>query len=285
MRRTTIISEIGLCHDGSIKIAKRLIDVSAAAGCDFVKFQTRTPEEDVPKDQWHVQRVPPWGGPAIDYIDYKRKIEFTAEQYQEIDEHCKDREIQWSSSAWGVTALKFLSQFDLPWIKVPSAKLTSDDLVQACCQWAKERDKKVILSLGMSTVDEIEHAVGVCQRVIDVPSQLILLNCNSSYPAKVDELNLSAINYLKKYNCEIGWSGHEEQLGTSVAAIYLGYSLVERHITYDRTLTYGDHKSAVSMHGMFKLVSGIRELEKAYGDGIPKVYDSELPSRKKLRGV
>ena len=177
---------------------------------------------------------------------------------------------------WGFDSLNFLMQYDIPWIKIPSAMLTNDELLLAC----KKTGKKIIMSTGMSTESEIDHAVKLLQG-----SEISLLHCNSTYPAPIEELNLSAVRTLKKkYDCEVGYSGHEFRLGTSVAAIYLGATVIERHITLDRSMWGSDHLASVEPQGLIKLVSGIRELEKAYGDGKICVTDSELPVRKKLRG-
>jgi N-acetylneuraminate synthase len=210
-------------------------------------------------------------------LEYKHKIEFGKEEYDVIDSYCKEKGIAWSASPWDLDSLNFLNQYDIPFIKIPSAMLTNDELIEATVNTGK----KVILSVGMSTEEEISHAVNILQKSND----FALLHCNSTYPAPINELNLSAIQTLKeKYNCEVGYSGHEFRLGTTVASIYLGATIIERHITLDRTMWGTDHMSSVEPQGLIKLVKGIRELEEAYGDGVVRVTDSQIPVRNKLRG-
>ena len=278
MKRTYIIGEIGINHQGDINIAKRLIDIAAASGCDAVKFQKRNPDICVPEEQKSKPRK--WQGQDMTYLEYKYKIEFGKKEYDEIDRYCKQQGIAWSASPWDLDSLDFLMQYDLPFIKLPSAMLTNDKLLEAC----KKTNKKTIISTGMSTLEEIKHAVNILDGH-ERKHLYAILHCNSTYPAPLDELNLSAIQTLKtKFQCEVGYSGHEFRLGTSVAAVYLGASIIERHITLDRTMEGSDHLSSVEPQGLFKLVSGIRELERAYGDGIIQVTESEIPVRKKLRG-
>ncbi len=283
--RTYFIAEIGINHNGDMDIAKRLIDIASAAGCDSVKFQKRNPDVCVPEDEKSKIRETPWG--KMTYLDYKYKVEFGKEEYDEIDVYCKERKIDWSASPWDLDSLEFLMQYDIPYIKIPSAMLTNDELLIA----ARDTDKKVILSTGMSTRDEIDHAVVLLKSKIVVEpyyeraGNFVLLHCNSTYPAPIDELNLSAIKTLKeRYNCEVGYSGHEFRLSTSVAATYLGASVIERHITLDRSMWGSDQLSSVEPQGLFKLMSGIRELEQARGDGEIKVTESEKKVRKHLRG-
>jgi len=283
--RTYFIAEIGINHNGDMDIAKRLIDIASAAGCDSVKFQKRNPDVCVPEDEKSKIRETPWG--KMTYLDYKYKVEFGKEEYDEIDVYCKERKIDWSASPWDLDSLEFLMQYDIPYIKIPSAMLTNDELLIA----VRDTDKKVILSTGMSTRDEIDHAVVLLKSKIVVEpyyeraGNFVLLHCNSTYPAPIDELNLSAIKTLKeRYNCEVGYSGHEFRLSTSVAATYLGASVIERHITLDRSMWGSDQLSSVEPQGLFKLMSGIRELEQARGDGEIKVTESEKKVRKHLRG-
>ena len=257
-------------------VAKKLIDISAAAGCDAVKFQKRNPDVCVPEHQKSVMRDTPWG--KMTYLDYKYKVEFGKEEYDEIDKYCKQQNISWSASPWDLDSLEFLNQYDIPFIKLPSAMITNIELLKASCKTGK----KVIISTGMSSIDEVNDA----QRILSREAKdFAILHCNSTYPAPIEELNLSCIKTLKdKYKCEVGYSGHEFRLGTSVAAVYLGASIIERHVTLDRTMWGSDHMSSVEPQGLFKLVSGIRELEKSYGNGKIEVTESEKPVRKKLRG-
>lgn len=275
MDRTYIIAEIGINHNGDINIAKKLIDIASVAGCDAVKFQKRNPDVCVPEHQKNVIRQTPWG--EMTYLEYKHKIEFGKEQYDEIDSYCNEKGIAWSASPWDLDSLDFLNGYDIPFIKIPSAMLTNDELLKE----SVKTGKKIILSVGMSTEKEIDRAVSIIKNAKD----FALLHCNSTYPAPIEELNLSAIQTLKqKYGCEVGYSGHEFRLGTSVASIYLGASIIERHITLDRTMWGTDHMSSVEPQGLIKLVKGIRELEEAFGDGVIRITDSQVPVRNKLRG-
>lgn len=281
MKKTYIIAEIGINHNGDLGIAKKLIDIAAAAGCDAVKFQKRDPDACVPEHQKNAVKDTPWG--SMTYLEYKHRTEFGEIEYDEIDRYCKERKIRWSASPWDLGSLDFLLKYDVPFIKIPSAMLTNKALLEGCLS----SGKKVILSTGMSTEDEISEAVSFLEERITIKSKssYAILHCNSTYPAPLEEINLSCIKTLKeRFNCEVGYSGHEFRLGTSVAAIFLGASIIERHITLDRTMWGSDHLSSIEPQGLFKLVSGIRELEKAYGDGVLKVSESEKDVRKKLRG-
>ena len=251
--RTYIIAEIGINHNGDINIAKQLIDIAAFAGCDAVKFQKRNPDVCVPEHQKDVMR-------------------------DEIDEYCRSKHIAWSASPWDLDSLGFLMNYDIPFIKIPSAMITNEQLMKA----SSKTGKKLIFSTGMSTMEEIEQAVSW---VKETSTDFSLLHCNSTYPAPLEDLNLACIPKLKKkFNCEVGYSGHEFRIGTTVAAIYLGATILERHITLDRQMWGSDHLGSVEPQGLLKLVKGVRELETAYGDGIKKVTEGELPIRKKLRG-
>lgn len=276
MKKTYIIAEIGINHNGDLDIAKRLIDIASLSGCDAVKFQKRNPDICVPEHQKNIMRDTPWG--TMTYLEYKYKVEFEKTEYDEIDRYCKEKGIAWSASPWDLDSLKFLTQYDLPFIKLPSAMLTNYELVEACAK----SGKRVILSTGMSTEEEIDVAVDVIKRFT---SDFAILHCNSTYPAPLNELNLYTIKTLKdKYNCEVGYSGHEFRIGTTVASVYLGATIIERHITLDRTMWGTDHLSSVEPQGLIKLVKGIRELEEAFGDGIIQVTESEKIIRNKLRG-
>ena len=276
MKKTYIIAEIGINHNGDLNIAKRLIDIASAAGCDAVKFQKRNPDVCVPEHQKSVMRDTPWG--KMTYLDYKYKVEFGKKEYDEIDRYCKQQNIAWSASPWDLDSLEFLNQYNIPFIKIPSAMITNTELLEASCK----TDKKIIISTGMSSIQEVNNA----QRILSLfAKDYAILHCNSTYPAPIEELNLSCVKTLKdRYKCEVGYSGHEFRLGTSVAAVYLGASIIERHVTLDRTMWGSDHMSSVEPQGLFKLVSGIRELEKAFGNGKIEVTESEKPVRKKLRG-
>jgi len=280
---TYIIAEIGINHNGDLSVAKKLIDIAAAAGCNAVKFQKRNPDKSIPEHQKNIIRDTPWG--KMPYLKYKNKIEFGKKEYDFIDSYCKQSGITWSASPWDYDSVEFLKQYNLPFIKIPSAMLTNYEILISCMK----SNMKVILSTGMSTEEEIDSAVNVLRKAKDLfknGHQIGILHCNSSYPTPVRDLNLSAINTLaEKYtDCEIGYSGHELLLGTTVAAIYLGATIIERHVTLDRTSWGSDHSCSVTPHGLFKLVSGIRELEEAYGDGKIVVTEAEEEIKKKLRG-
>ena len=275
-----------------IGIAKKLIDIAVMSGCDAVKFQKRNPDVCVPEHQKNIVRDTPWG--KMSYLDYKHKIEFGKEEYDKINHYCKERNIVWSASPWDLDSLDFLTQYNLPFIKIPSAMITNEDLMFA----AKRTGKKVIISTGMSTFAEVERAITILKLPGNTSETLrpyhlneksvdnfAVLHCNSTYPAPINELNLSAIITLKdRFKCEVGYSGHEMTLGTTVSSVLLGATIIERHITLDRNMEGSDHSGSVTPHGLFKLVSGIRELEQAYGDGKITVTESEKPVRKKLRG-
>ena len=276
MSKTYIIAEIGINHNGDLEIAKRLIDIAITAGCDSVKFQKRTPDICVPEHQKNVMRDTPWG--EMRYIDYKHRVEFEKEEYDVIDAYCRGRGISWSASPWDLQSLRFLDQYDIPYIKIPSAMLTNHELLKASALTGK----KIILSTGMSTLGEVEEAVNILR---EHASDFAILHCNSTYPAPLEELNLKCIQTLREYfDCEVGYSGHEFRLGTSVSAIYLGASIIERHITLDRTMWGTDQLSSLEPQGLIKLVRGIRELESALGDGIKRVTEAEQEIKKKLRG-
>ncbi len=271
-----VIAEIGINHNGSIQLAKKLIDGAILAGCDAVKFQKRTPELCVPKDQWHLERETPWG--RITYIEYRHKVEFSKEEYTEIDRHCKERGIMWFASCWDEVAVDFIEQFDPPCYKIASASLTDADLLRK----VRQTGKPIILSTGMSTMEEIEAAVELLGT-----DNLLIAHATSTYPCPPEELNLRMIHTLKaKYPmCPIGYSGHETGLAPTWAAVALGATFVERHITLDRAMWGTDQAASVEIQGMMRLVSNIRDIEKSLGDGIKRVYESELAPRKKLRRV
>ena len=277
---TYIIAEIGINHNGDLGVAKKLIDVASLSGCNAVKFQKRNPDVCVPEHQKSVMRETPWG--TMTYLDYKYRVEFEKEEYDEIDRYCKDKGIEWSASPWDIDSLNFLTNYDIPFIKIPSAMITNEELMKATAEWSAKNKKELIVSTGMSTLKEVDTAVSWMK---EAGTDFALLHCNSSYPAPVDELNLSCIKTLKqRYNCKVGYSGHEFRLGTSVATVMLGAEIIERHITLDRTMWGTDQLSSVEPQGLIKLVRGVRELEQALGDGQIGVTETELPFRKKLRG-
>lgn len=270
---TYIIAEIGINHNGSVEIAKELIKAASDAGVDAVKFQKRTPELSVPEHQKSLMRDTPWG--YISYLEYRYKVEFGQDEYQEIDDYCKALGIDWLASAWDTQSLAFIEAFDPPAHKIPSALLTDHELLRAI----KATGKPAILSTGMSTMEEIHKAV----KILDADN-LLICHTTSSYPCPPDELNLRMIQTLMdNFDCPIGYSGHEVGLVTSVIAVGLGACLVERHVTLDRAMWGSDQAASVEPQGVRTLVKYIRVTEKALGDGQKKVYDSEQSTLKKLR--
>ncbi|HEY4240294.1 MAG TPA: N-acetylneuraminate synthase family protein [Kofleriaceae bacterium] len=275
-RPVYVIAELGINHNGSVEVAKRMIDGAVLAGCDAVKLQKRTPELCVPKDQWLLERDTPWG--RMTYIDYRHKIEFGVRELSEIDRYCRDRGIQWFASCWDEAAIEVMEDFDPPCYKAASASLTDHALLRAM----KATGRPLMISTGMSTMEEIEAAVTVCGR-----DSLLVAHSTSSYPCPVDAINLNMIGTLRrKYDdLPIGYSGHEVGLSPTWAAVAMGASFVERHLTLDRAMWGTDQAASVEVTGFMRLVTNIRDIEKAFGDGVKRVHESELASRKKLRRV
>lgn len=271
-----IIAEIGINHNGSLDIAKKLIEGAAAAGCDAVKFQKRTPELCVPKDQWNIERDTPWG--RMTYIDYRYKVEFGEDEYSDIDNFCKENKIHWFASPWDEEAVDFLEKFEPVIYKLASASLTDDELLNKI----KKTGRPIMLSTGMSSMQQVDDAV----KLVGL-NNLMLAQSTSTYPCKLEELNLRVIQtYKQKYpSVPIGYSGHETGLAPSFAAVALGATFVERHITLDRAMWGSDQAASVEVGGFSRLVSNIRDIEKSLGDGIKKVYDSEQNSISKLRRI
>lgn len=271
-----IIGEIGINHNGNLEIAKKMIEGAKQAGCNAVKFQKRTPELCVPKDQWNLERDTPWG--RISYLEYRHKVEFGQKEYEEIDRYCKELGIIWFASCWDEPSVDFIEQFNPPLYKTPSASLTDFELLKK----HKALNKPIMMSTGMSTMEQIEAAVNFFGT-----DNLLLAHATSSYPCKNEELNLRMIETLrKKYpTIPIGYSGHEVGLAPTWAAVALGACFVERHITLDRAMWGTDQAASVEMGGLQRLVSNIRDIEIALGDGIKKVYESERSQIQKLRRV
>ncbi len=269
-----IIGEIGINHIGDLEIAKKLIDVAANAGCDAVKFQKRTPELCVPEDQKSKKLETPWG--YITYLEYKHNVEFGEEEFKEIDKHCKQAGILWTSSCWDIPSVEFMEKFDPAFYKIPSAKAVEMELLEA----HKKTGRPLLVSTGMSDMDELDKTAEALEG-----SDWMFLHCTSTYPAITDEINLNVMSSLReRYKREVGYSGHEVGLQISIAASALGACVIERHITLDRTMWGSDQSASIEPHGLSRLVRDIRVIEAAMGDGIKKVYDSELPIRRKLRG-
>jgi N-acetylneuraminate synthase len=274
-RPTYLVAEIGINHNGSVDIAKSLIDVAAKHGIDAVKFQKRTPELCVPPDQQKHMRETPWG--YITYLDYRYKVEFGQNEYSEINRYCKQEGIPWFASVWDEPSVDFLEQFTPICYKIPSASLTDHSLLRH----VRKTGRPMIISTGMSTMQQIQEAVKVIGE-----ENLVIAHATSTYPCDPEELNLKMIGTLQEnFPCPIGYSGHEVGLIPSVVAVSLGACMVERHITLDRAMWGGDQAASVEPGGVDRLVKYIRVTEEALGDGVKKVYASEMPSLRKLRRV
>ena len=272
---TYIVSEIGINHNGNLEDAKRLIDASMLAGVDAVKFQKRTPELCVPPEQRDKMRETPWG--YISYLDYRYKVEFGEQEYAAIDAYCAERNLQWFVSVWDEPSVDFMEPFDPVCYKVPSASLTDHDLLRR----VRATGKPILISTGMSTMEQIEAAVEVLGT-----DDLLINHATSTYPCDPEELNLAAINTLReKFQCPIGYSGHEVGLIPTVVAVALGACSVERHVTLDRANWGSDQAASVEPGGFQRLVKYIRVTETALGDGVKRVYESEQKSLAKLRRV
>lgn len=268
-----IVAEIGLNHNGDVEIAKRLIDVAKLSGCDAVKFQKRTPELAVPPEMRNVVRETPWG--TMTYMDYRYRVEFGVDEYRQIDAYCRERDIAWFASPWDEPSVDFLEQFDVPCHKIPSAALTDGELLRH----AAKSGRPVILSTGMSTMEQIGTAVSQLDR-----DKLVLLHTTSTYPCDPKELNLRAIGTLREaFDVPVGYSGHEVGLQTTLAAVVLGACFIERHITLDRAMWGSDQAASVEPSGFMRLVRDIRTIETAMGDGVKRVFASEEPILKRLR--
>lgn len=272
---TYIVAEIGINHNGDLEAARRLIDAAVHAGVDAVKLQKRTPELCVPPEQQTQMRETPWG--YITYLEYRQRVEFGQEAYTAIDIHCREKEVDWFVSVWDEPSVDFMEAFEPPCYKIPSAALTDEALLRVL----RKTGRPLILSTGMSTMEQIERAVAVLDR-----ERLILMHATSSYPCEPEELNLRAIESLRrKFDVPVGYSGHEVGLVPSAVAVALGACLVERHITLDRALWGSDQAASVEPGGFERLVKYIRVTEIALGDGVKRVYDSEVASLRKLRRV
>jgi N-acetylneuraminate synthase len=271
-----VIAEIGINHNGSLETARKLIDGACLAGADAVKFQKRTPELCVPREQWNLERDTPWG--RMTYLDYRHRVEFGEREFAAIDRHCKDRGMLWFVSCWDEGAVDFMERFDPPCYKAASASLTDHALLRKM----KGTGRPLILSTGMSTLEEIEDGIEAVGR-----DRLLIAHSTSTYPCPVGELNLRMISTLKRLypDCPIGYSGHETGLSPTWAAVTLGATFVERHVTLDRAMWGSDQAASVEIGGLLRLVSNIRDIERALGDGVKRVYAGELPQIQKLRRV
>ena len=269
-----IIAEIGINHNGSVKLAKKMIDIAVTTGCDAVKFQKRTVDVVYTKEELAKERKSVFGNTNG---DLKRGLEFGEAEYKEIDEYCKRKGILWFASCWDEGSVDFIEKFNPPCYKIASASLTDDNLLK----YTKAKGKPILLSTGMSSMEEIRHAVEILGE-----DNLIIFHCTSTYPSNAEEMNLRVIETFKKeFNCPIGYSGHERGVTPSVLAVALGACAVERHITVDRTNWGSDQAASLEMAGLYHMVRDIRQVPVLLGDGKKVVYESELPIIKKLRRV
>ena len=269
-----IIAEIGINHNGSIALAKQMIDIAVTTGCDAVKFQKRTVDVVYTKEELAKERKSVFGNTNG---DLKRGLEFSEEQYEEINEYCKQKGILWFASCWDEQSVDFIDEFNPPCYKIASASITDDNLLR----YTKSKGKPILMSTGMSTMEEIRHAVSVIGE-----DNLVLMHCTSTYPTDANEANLLVIKTLKKeFSCPIGYSGHERGLTPSILAVAVGACAVERHITVDRTNWGSDQAASLEMAGLYHMVRDIRQTPELLGDGVKVVYNSEKPIIEKLRRV
>ncbi|HEY7306759.1 MAG TPA: N-acetylneuraminate synthase family protein [Bryobacteraceae bacterium] len=269
-----VVAEIGINHNGDLDLAKRLISVAVAAGCDAVKFQKRTIDIVYTPEELDKPRESPFG---TKNGDLKRGLEFGQEEYDDIDAYCKAVKIPWFASCWDEDSVDFINQFEVPCFKIASASLTDDRLLR----YTRATGKPIILSTGMSTLEEIDHAIHVLGK-----ENLVILHACSTYPANYDELNLRAIPALRqRYNVPTGYSGHETGIPSTVAAVVLGACCVERHITMDRAMWGSDQAASLEPNGITRVVRDIRLIEQSMGDGVKRVLEREYPIIKKLRRV
>ena len=267
-----IIAEIGINHNGDINLAKKLIDIAVTAGCDAVKFQKRTIDVVYSPEELAKERPSVFGNTNG---DLKRGLEFGFSEYSQIDKYCKQRKILWFASCWDEEAVDFIDKFNPSCYKISSASLTDDNLLRH----TKSKGKPILLSTGMSTMEQVDHAVEILGT-----DNLLIFHCTSTYPSENKEINLKVIEtFRNKFDCPIGFSGHERGVTPSVIAAALGANSVERHITADRTLWGSDHAASLEPNGLFRMVRDIRQIPILFGDGVKKIYETELPIIKKLR--
>lgn len=270
-----VIGEIGINHNGDLDIARKLIDVAAESGCQAVKFQKRTPEICVPPDQRDQLRQTPWG--EMTYLEYRRRVELGFDEYQHIAKHCDERGLAWFASPWDVPSVDFLEDLDVVAHKVASATVTDLDLLRRL----RNTGKPIILSTGMSTIEQIDCAVETLGT-----DRLVILHCTSTYPLPPSEANLLTIHTLRqRYGVPVGYSGHERGLQISIAAVALGAVMVERHITLDRTMWGSDQAASLEPTGIEHLVRDIRIVDEAMGDGVKRVFPGEFKPLSRLRRV
>ena len=269
-----VIAEIGINHNGSIEIAKKLIDVAIEAGCEAVKFQKRSVDVVYSREKLQSYRESPFGKTEA---DLKYGLEFDRDAYEEIDSYCRAKDILWCASCWDEASVDFIDQFSPPCFKIASASLTDQGLLKH----HRSKGRPLILSTGMSSIEQIDEAVETLGT-----QDLVLLHCVSTYPARPDELNLRSIQSLRaRYGVPVGYSGHEVGVATTIAAVALGAAVVERHITLDRSMWGSDQAASVEPQGLQRIVRDLRSVESALGDGVKRLLESEIPVMDKLRRI
>ena len=274
MSKTFVIAEIGINHNGSLDLAKQLIDGAVEAGCDMVKFQKRTLDLVYTQEELDKHRESPWG---TTNRQQKQGLEFGEAEYDEIDSYCKEKNIEWTASAWDVPSQLFLRKYNLNYYKVASPLLTHDELLKTIA----EEGKHTFISTGMSTMDQIRHAVSIFEKA---GCSYELMHCNSTYPMDPADANLRVINTLRnEFGCNVGYSGHEVGVIVSCAAVALGATSLERHITLDRAMYGSDQAASLELGGLNKLVNYIRDIENSLGSATKQLLPSEVPAMKKLR--
>ena len=272
-----ITAEIGINHNGDIKIAKKLIDLAVNAGCDAVKFQKRDVEKVYTKEMLDSFRESPWG---TTQREQKMGLEFSLKEYEIIDKYCKKKKILWYLSCWDVASQIQMRKFKTKYNKVASAMLTHTKLLKTIA----EEGKPTFISTGMSTMKEIEKAVKIFRKY---KCPFTLMHSHSAYPMPLEEANLKVIQTIKKkFKCDVGYSGHEiSSYVVSLSAVLMGATAIERHITLSRVLYGSDQAASLEPPGLKRMVRDIRFLDKIIGDGKKKIWESELPAKKKLREV
>ena len=275
LKKPFLIGEIGINHNGSLKLAKKLIEVASSSGFNAVKFQKREPNISTPEEQKYKLRQTPWG--EITYLNYKKKIEFGHKEFKEIDKFCKKKKIIWFASAWDTDSQKFLKKYNLKYNKIASAMLTNLDLLEKVA----EEKKTTFISTGMSTLKDIQNAIRIFKKK---KCKYILMHCVSTYPCPIEKLNLKMILTLKKkFNCEVGYSGHESSVSPSIIAYMLGARYIERHITLDRSMWGTDQAASLSENGMKNLSNILNKSSLVLGDGIKRLTKEEMFLLKKFK--
>ena len=274
-KKPFLIGEIGINHNGSIKLAKKLIDLAKNSGFDAVKFQKRNPDISIPENYKKISRTTPWG--EMTYLDYKKKIEFGSKEFDLLNSYCKKKKIIWFASAWDKDSLKFLKKYNLKYNKIASAMLTNHKLLRLV---AKER-KTTFISTGMSTFGDISRAISIFKKE---KCKFILMHCVSTYPCPINKLNLNAIITLKKkFKCEVGYSGHESSVSPTLIAYFLGANYIERHITLDRSMWGTDQAASLSETGMKTLKNILHKAPKVLGNGSKKISIEDKKMLKKFK--